>query len=67
MQYYITRNNQQLGPFTEAEVKAQLAAGTISPQDHVWWQGQQGWIPLVQSSLMAPITPGLTPPPGAAP
>jgi uncharacterized protein with PQ loop repeat len=67
MQYYVTRNNQQLGPFTEAEVRAQLAAGTISPQDHVWWQGQQGWIPLAQSSLMTPTAPGVTPPLGIAP
>ena len=67
MQIYIHRNNQQLGPFTEAEVKAQLAAGTISPQDHVWWQGQSGWVPLAQSSLLAPAAPGLTPPPAAAP
>jgi len=66
MQYYITRNNQQLGPFTEAEVRAQLAAGTISPQDHVWWQGQQGWIPLAQSALAAPATPGLAVPPTPA-
>ena len=67
MQYYIHHNNQQIGPFTEAEVKAQLAAGSISPQDHVWWQGQQGWVPLAQSSLMAQATPGLTPPSGAIP
>lgn len=52
MQIFIHRNNQQLGPFTEAEVKAQLAAGTISLQDHVWWQGQSGWMPLGQSSLV---------------
>jgi hypothetical protein len=54
MQYYITRNNQQLGPFTEAEVKAQLASGAISPQDHVWWEGQEGWITLDQSPLAGP-------------
>jgi hypothetical protein len=52
MQIYIHRNDQQLGPFTEAEVHAQVAAGTISPQDSVWWQGQPNWIPLAQSSLM---------------
>jgi hypothetical protein len=65
MQIYIHRDNQQLGPFTEAEVKAQLAAGTISPQDHVWWEGQANWMPLGQSTLMAsgsPPAPGLTPP-----
>jgi xanthosine utilization system XapX-like protein len=61
MQIYIHRDNQQLGPFTEAEIKAQLASGAISPQDHVWWEGQQGWVPLGQSPLMAP---GFTPSPG---
>jgi hypothetical protein len=54
MQIYIHRNNQQLGPFTEAEIKAQVASGVISPQDHVWWEGQANWIPLAQSSLMTP-------------
>ncbi len=53
MQIYIHRNNEQLGPFTEDEIKAQLAAGTASLLDHVWWQGQQGWVPLGESALMA--------------
>jgi hypothetical protein len=65
MQIYVHRNNQQLGPFTEAEVRTQLAAGAISPQDHVWWQGQSGWVPLSQTHLAgtgaaipgAPTTP----------
>ena len=29
MQIYIHHNQQQIGPFTEAEVKAQLTAGAI--------------------------------------
>jgi hypothetical protein len=60
MQIYVHRDNQQLGPFTEAEVRAQLAGGTLSLQDHVWWQGQQGWIPLSQSQFATPA--GATPP-----
>ena len=70
MQIYINRNNQQLGPFTEAEVKAQLASGTISLQDHVWWQGQANWVTLAQSPFAAPVdqtTPGTTPPIPAPP
>jgi Domain of unknown function (DUF4190)/GYF domain 2 len=66
MQIYIHHNNQQIGPFTEAEVKAQLAAGTISLQDHVWWQGQQDWVPLSQTALGGggtPVTPGAPPTP----
>jgi hypothetical protein len=68
MQIYIHRNNQQLGPFTEAEIKAQLAAGTASPEDHVWWQGQANWVPMSQSPLMAVIseaTPDTLPLPSA--
>lgn len=64
MQIYIHRNGQQLGPFTEAEVKAQLASGAISLLDHVWWQGQANWIPLGQSPLgttTPPLPPASTP------
>lgn len=60
MQIYIHRNNQQFGPFTEDEIKAQLAAGTISPQDHVWWQGLANWMPLSQSPLVATLAPSAT-------
>jgi hypothetical protein len=49
MQIFIHRNGEQLGPFTEAEIKSQLAAGTISLQDNVWWEGQAGWVPLGQT------------------
>ena len=64
MQIYIHRDNQQLGPFTEAQVKAQLASSTISLQDHVWWEGQANWIPLGQSPLMATLSAAS---PGSAP
>jgi len=53
MQIYVHRNNQQLGPFTAAEVKSQFANGALSVNDHVWWQGQTGWVTLGESSLMA--------------
>jgi uncharacterized membrane protein len=51
MQIYVHKNNEQLGPFTEAEIKAQLASGAITLQDHVWWQGQANWLPLGQTPL----------------
>jgi uncharacterized protein DUF4190/uncharacterized protein DUF4339 len=57
MQIYIHRDNQQLGPFTEAEIKTQLASGAISLQDHVWWEGQANWAPLGESSLAAALSP----------
>ena len=59
MQYFIHHNDQQIGPFTEAEVKAKLASGEITPQDHVWWEGQQGWTPLGQTPLAGTATPAV--------
>jgi hypothetical protein len=61
MQIYVHRNGQQLGPFTEAEISAQLAAGTISRPDLVWWEGQPRWMPLGQSSLAVPLVSGAPP------
>jgi F0F1-type ATP synthase membrane subunit c/vacuolar-type H+-ATPase subunit K len=65
MQIYVHRNNQQIGPLTEAEVKAQLASGALSPKDHVWWSGQPGWVPLAQSPFVgaASSTPPVYLPP----
>jgi peptidyl-prolyl cis-trans isomerase B (cyclophilin B) len=59
MQIYIHRNNEQLGPFTEAEVKAKLASGAISLEDHVWWQGQANWVQLGQSPLPGTTAPSV--------
>ena len=72
MQYFIHHNDQQIGPFTEAEVKAKLAAGEISATDHVWWEGQQGWTPLGQTALGGAVVPAapaapVAPAPVAAP
>ncbi len=63
MQIYINRNNQQLGPFTEAEIRAQLTSGAISLQDYVWWEGQVTWLPLGQTALAGGATPPVPPPP----
>ena len=67
MSIYVQHNGKQLGPYTEAEVRAQLAAGSISPQDHAWWEGQPDWIVLAQSPFVAQAEPGLTPPPAPPP
>ena len=62
MQIYVHKNNQQLGPFSEAEIKAQLSAGTLTLADPVWWEGQASWVPLGQSLFAASLTPGVPPP-----
>lgn len=64
MQIYVQHNGQQLGPFTETELKALLAAGTVVPSDYIWWQGQANWIPLSQSQFALPGTSGMPLAPG---
>ena len=69
MQIYILRDNQQTGPFTEAEVRAELAAGTITPDSLVWWDGLPEWKALSQTPIgtapaAAPVvTPAAVVPP----
>jgi hypothetical protein len=55
MDIFVHRNNEQLGPFSEAEIKARLAAGELAAEDHVWWSEQHDWVPLSQSSLWASL------------
>ncbi len=54
MAIYVHRNDQQLGPYSVAEVKSQLASGALSINDHVWWKGQPGWVPLGGSPVLDP-------------
>ncbi len=54
MAIFVQRNSQRLGPYTIAEVRSQLASGALSLKDHVWWTGQQEWIPLVGSPVLKP-------------
>jgi hypothetical protein len=68
MNIYVHRNGRQLGPFSESDIRAQLASGAILPADLVWWEGQAGWVPLSQSPYAtAPAVSGGPPPPPAAP
>lgn len=46
MQVYITRNNQQLGPFEEAKVVEMLAKGELVTTDMAIRHGEQQWQPL---------------------
>lgn len=46
MQMYVSRNNQQLGPFEEAKVLAMLGSGELSTTDLAIRQGEQQWQPL---------------------
>jgi hypothetical protein len=74
MNIFVHHNGQQLGPFNESDLRAQIAAGAVAPTDLVWWDGQPSWIPLSQSPyasatppIPAPVAPGAPPPPPPVP
>ena len=46
MQIYISKNNQQLGPFEEQKVLEMLRNGQLSPNDLAFRQGATQWQPL---------------------
>jgi hypothetical protein len=43
MQIYITKNNQQSGPFAEEKVLEMLSSGELAPSDLAIRQGEQQW------------------------
>jgi hypothetical protein len=48
MNYTINRDGQEIGQYSEAEVRAHLASGTLLPTDLAWREGLSDWIPLAQ-------------------
>ena len=50
MQYYLSNNGQQIGPFDEA----QLVANGMNANSYVWWEGQAGWVLASQVPALAP-------------
>lgn len=53
--YYIGKNGQQTGPYTEGEVRERMRSGVIQPADLCWKEGMEGWRPL---STVIPQSPG---------
>jgi len=55
MQIYVLVDGQQTGPFTEEQIRAQLNAGTITPETMVWWEGMAEWQALGHTSLSSDV------------
>ena len=43
---FIAKNGQQLGPFSESQVREAIAKGFISPVDLCWKTGKAEWVPI---------------------
>lgn len=52
--YYIAHNGVESGPFTMAQVMAQVKAHTVTHGDYIWKEGFAEWLPIER------ICPGVT-------
>jgi len=66
-QWYYSVGGQNLGPFSPDQMRAFLAAGTVSANTMVWASPMQAWAPLSQTELAAPQAPGVAPRQAAQP
>jgi hypothetical protein len=56
MQWYYSKNGTQLGPVTEADLKAKLASGEVLPTDLVWKDGMANWQPASNVPELGPVS-----------
>jgi hypothetical protein len=64
--WYISKNQQQEGPFTWEELYRLAEAGNLGPADHIWTEGMTGWAPAGQVQGLLPATPTSTSQPGTS-
>lgn len=46
MQYFVGKNGQQLGPFSEEQIKSRVASGEFAGTDLIWKEGMAAWEPI---------------------
>ncbi|MFN0128973.1 MAG: RDD family protein [Verrucomicrobiales bacterium] len=62
MDFYLTQNGVQRGPFRVFQIKEMVDRGEASPADLGWHPGLVGWFPLREIDAIAPYLPGASPP-----
>jgi hypothetical protein len=66
MEIYISRSGERYGPFSLAEVQADLDAGNIQPTDLAWHEGVAGWAEVWQVDGITLPKRKVPPPPAPA-
>lgn len=71
VQYHVSVNGSQAGPFNMQQLQQMVQNGQLTPQTYVWKQGMANWefagnVPEL-TSLFAPPPPGSMPPPPPPP
>jgi hypothetical protein len=54
--FYIHKEEKQLGPFSKREIFDQILSGKISEEDYCWTEGLKEWVPLKSLELTNPST-----------
>ncbi|MDB6063812.1 MAG: hypothetical protein JWR26_20 [Pedosphaera sp.] len=62
MEIFVTKNQQQQGPYAADEVRARIVSGQLSESDLGWHKGLPGWVPLAQLLASGAVGPVGTPP-----
>jgi len=67
--YYVNRNGQQYGPYSEETISRYLAEGSLLASDSARSEGAQSWQPLGQILQYTPLSarPPAVPPPASRP
>ena len=50
MQVTISRDGQQMGPYTVDQINDYLSQGSLLPADYAWHEGLPDWVPVTQIS-----------------
>ncbi len=68
MQWYYSKNSNQLGPVSLDEIRFKLASGEIAGTDMVWKEGMQNWSPIASCGELAVLPQNIQMgmPPGSA-
>jgi len=53
--WYYARGDVEKGPLSTAQIKALAAAGRIRPDDYVWKEGMDNWLPAGDVQELLPI------------
>ncbi len=63
IQFYVSINGQQAGPFDSNQLQQMIAQNQINKQTFVWKQGMTGWVPASQVPEIASLFSVAPPPP----
>ena len=66
MNIYVSKDNQQLGPYTVDQARQMVTNGALQPNDWAWYDGSTDWVPLQQVPGFSAAIPAPYVPAGAA-